>query len=471
MSQQRFSSADFLPSSPLVQLYEQAQAEGRVPYLDTEDFEHIIEHYLGHNLLDQALAVVEQAMNFHVYALGLYIYKAQILSMNNNLDEALYWIERGLTYHPGEFEALTEHIRLLIQATKLEEAMQGVEKALLQCSEETERLKIYLLEAEISMSLGDYQTALETYWEILRQDADHEEALGKAWLCIEIAELYDLAISPLNQIIDQAPYSSWAWYYLGHCYFKLGLWERSVEFYDYAIVVNEQLEFAYRECIAALIKIGRYDRAFCYLEEYVDRFKPDAGIYVDMGLCMSQAGRHLEARDCYAKALRTDAYNSKVYYYMGLSYCETDSTPSRALKMFSKALDLDAGDWHSCLALARCHDNAGEFALSHSYYQRAIELAPEEAIVWLDYIECLIDDFQYKDALQIAQQARDYCSDPQLACAQAAIYFLIGRRMEGFRCLEEVVRKNLPAALKLFDIAPGLENDESIREFLSTCRG
>src|SRR3546814_16766745 len=74
-----------------------------------------------------------------------------------------------------------------------------------------------------------------------------------------------------QKYIDEEPYSYAAWYNLGNAFNKLGLFEKAIDAYDYAILVRDNFAAAYFNKGNALMNLERFQEAIHVFRQTFER--------------------------------------------------------------------------------------------------------------------------------------------------------------------------------------------------------
>lgn len=448
----------------LVNQYEQMLAEGVVAFLEPESFEHIIDYYEEENELQKALGVVENALTQHTYTAVFYIRKAQLLIEESRFEDAEKCLDMALIYEPSNLDILLTKADLFMQKLMPEKALELLHKAKTIADDE-DMDDIYIIEATVYETQGNYIQAFDMLKKAIQSDPFNDLALSRMWMNMELAELYKEGVKFHLEIIDEAPYSYWAWFNLAHAYAQLEQYEKAAEAYDYAIVINDKFEYAYRDCINCLFGMEEYQQVLGYIEDYTEHFELDAEILTVAGECYEYLENYTEARAYYVKALKLDNLEGKVYYRLGVCYAH-ESKWGNAREMFESAHKADRKNEEFCIALAEAYNQLDNIEKAHTYYHKAIEIAPELVNTWISYLEFLIDEESYSFALEILDDAKEHCEDLELDYARAAVLLESGARKEGLLVLGLALTEDPAACKVLFQMTPDMKDDLEVLQFI-----
>ncbi len=448
----------------LLRQYEEHLKQETVPYWEQESFLMVIDYYDDELEFDKALQITEEAIEQHRYSAPLYIRKAQLLTEKNQLGEAFEFLEKATLFEPTNIEIYLTKCDLYMRQNDQRKALEILNEARYIADDE-DLPDLYVLKATIYEIQENHKNAMKFLKKALEKAPKNTLALNRLWIAIDTLGDYAASIEYHLEFIDQHPYSYWAWYNLGLSYNAVGLKEKAAEAFDFSITINEQFEPAYHDYIVTLLELERCNEALRYLEEYKSLFEPDAEIWFRLGRCYEWKEKYEESKNFYHKALQIDNLGGDVHYHLGNCYV-AEQQWKEAIVAYKQAYEADNKNEQFSLALADAYDANGNSPMAQKYYQKAIETAPAEAIVWIHYIEFLIDEEAYEVALEMLTEARQYTQDLILDCVQAAILIESGNRKAGFVVLGNILKEDENMIDHFFEIAPMLENDSEVLLFI-----
>lgn len=449
----------------LVEQYEAMLYEGGISFLEMDSFLRLADYYEDEGALQKALIVLENAIKQHPYSAALYIRKAQLCTEQEQYERAFDILEAAMTYEPSNLDIyLTQadiHMRLFnqdsaIRVIRVAKSYAGTD----------ELPDLYVLESTIYETKKDYEGALKYLKKALHTDPSHDVALSRLSGLYEHVQRYDELALFLKKLVDRKPYSYWGWYNLGLTYWYAQLWERAVEAFDYAIVIQEKFEPAYYYYVDSLQHLERYGEALQYLDDYKALFGEDAELLYRYGQCYEQQERYTEARTYYRAVSKYHNLGGRAYYSMGNCYVEEEDWVA-AEHAFLQAYAIDKYNAIYCLSLADTYDALGNSDRAHEYYHKALAIEPVDVEIWIHYLEFLIDEESHSIALEILTEAKVHLHDVLLDYAEAAILLDAGRRKEGFVILASALLEAYDFNHYLYRIAPRLQEDRSIGSFIT----
>lgn len=439
--------------------YENMVANGAVIFFDQNSFQDLIDYYEDQLRFQQALGVIEHAIQQHAYSAIFHIRKAQILLEEDRLQEASEALAFAKLYEPTNVDIFLTEAEVIHQEGNFSEALNILETALIY-ADSGDYEDIFLLQASIYESAEDYEAAFQSLAQVLKNNPFNEMAYSRIWLCVELMGQYAESIELHQGLIDQEPYAYWAWYNLGHAYNNMGLYEKAIEAYDYAIVINERFEFAYRDLISCLFRMEDYKEALRYVQDYKELFEVDADLLLWEGECYEYTGDFSTARHFYAQALKKSSLEGKLHYRIGVTYANEDKW-RKALQAFQTAFAKNKENEEYCIALAEVYNQLDQIEEAHTLFQRATILSPEMPVSWMSYLEFLIDEQDYELAFDVLKEA-ELCSEhPDYSMFYIALLWLSGQKQEGQVQLIQLLTEMPERVDRLFRIAPELESDRT----------
>lgn len=443
--------------SALIHRYEQLLAGGDSFFFETDTFLEIIGYYNEHLNPQSALEAITLALEQHPYCAHFYLSRAQILMDEGQYPEAQEALSTALRYEPTNTEFLLAEADLLQRNQRYDEASTVLEQVR-QWADEDEQQEADILEATLLEAQQQYAAALLKLEQTALREPDNDWLLSRIWLCAEWADQRDAAIEIYHRIIDQNPYSCWAWYHLGYAFMELDLYEKAVEAFDYAIVIDELFELAYRDIIEALLQLEQFDEALRYLNEYANHFELDAEMHEFMGECFEGKGDSITARSYYVQSAQLNVRDGNSYFRLGGCYAKESNWKS-ALAAFELAHQTDANNEMYCLALAEAHYELNDTELAEKYLLLATEKAPLQAHTWLCYVEFLLYQQAFDTAFDIIEKAQLICDDAfSLECGKVATLFMSGRFQQAQLLLLHLEIQDANARQKVIEICAPIAN-------------
>lgn len=450
----------------LVARYEAIMSEeGAVAYLEGKDYEALIDYYEQEDQLDRALEVTNLAINHHQFTADFYLRKAHILLDAGQVAIALNTLDEAILFSPAETDIILLRAEALIQLGQIDEAFALLEEM----KEEAigvEMSKIYFIEALAYETQGYFEAMYIALKSALEVDPGHREALERLWMCIEQNKKYDEAIKLHEAILDADPYSMMAWYNLGHAHAYYGNYPEAIECYEFAFVIDEDFEEAYRDCAELCFEMKLFHKAQRVYEELLEHFDPDSDLLLRLGQCYQYQEKYKIALTFFTQALNLDPLDDEVLFHMGECYTQEGNWP-KAIRYFQKAISIEDTREEYFGALADAYFHHGKMPKAEANFIKAIDAAPEESRYWIRYAHFLLSNARGAKALDILDEAEENAAGAELLYCRIGCLFSLGRRQEGLYWLGEALAEDFDLHRSLFDFLPELEADPDIVSMIS----
>ena len=450
----------------LIDKYEAMSQNGVICYFEKDIFNRLIEHYYKEDNLEKALEVINHAITQHSYSSEFYIKKAQILMATKCEIDALDCLELATVYAPSDLEIHILKAEAYSSIDEFGNAIKTLENIKYGLTKE-DLCRVYIAEAIVQEKAEDYVKMFKALKKAILTDPSNQEALERIWFCVELSEMFKESIDLHKKVIDIDPYSSLAWYNLGHAYCCIEAFEESIEAYEYAFIINEKFEFAYRDCAEVCLQIENYKQALGFYEEVLERFEADCDLYTKVGFCYEQLNEYEKAKDFYLSAVKIDPYNDAVHYRLGICLTKEDKWHS-AIGALKKAIELNhlAEEYHASLAEVyfelKDHDKACEC------FKMAVEIAPEQSRIWIQYASFLVDIDETYAALNVLDDADEFAGGVELKYSRVACLFSLGERQEALQLLGQVLEERYEMHKSLFAMMPALALDSDVLFMIET---
>lgn len=460
---------DFEDLRDLLQQFENLKEGRSHSFLDEDSFEQIIDYYDEHDELNNALQAVEIAIEQFPFSSALLLKKSALLIETKKYREALALLEKAAVLDSND-------INLYILKTDVYLAMNQHEKA------------ATLLEEQISMFEGEDRTDLllelaDVYddWEefekvfdclkmLLDYDPNNEEALHKICFWTEFTGRNEESIRLHTKIINDHPYNQLAWFNLGTAYQGLKLYEKAVDAYQYAVVIDEKFDYAYRNMGDAYIHLRKYNEAIEVLQKHLEVAKPEDVIYEAIGHCYEKMRKFTQARYYYRKASHLSPNDDKLYLKIAKAYM-TEENWDCAIKSLQSALRINKQSVEYNITIGQCYLQVGSDKEALVYFLNAVRLRPSSALAWKELIRGLYVAGHVEEALtQLDAAEAKIGRKPVFLFYRSAILIAMGRTKEGLLHLETALQLHPRQVKKLVDFDPSILQHTSVVELVARYR-
>ena len=428
----------------LLQLYHQLKSGGGRGYLEEDSFERIILHFQDMEEYKQALEAARLALDRFPYSSLLKIKLADVLIQLRRFREAKEVLEEASVLDNRDINLyiLKVEIHLALEEGSLAKETKGES---LERFDGEERMELLFELADVFDDYEDYEQVFECIREVLLMEPTNEEALYKICFWTDFTGRNEESIQLHQHIINDYPYSELAWFNLGAAYQGLKLYEKAIDAYQYAIVIDEKFDYAYRNMGDALIRLRRYREALEALARVTELTKPEDVIFEAMGFCYERLKQPAQARSQYRKAVHLRPEDSMLHYKIATTYLAEEQW-EKAIRQVQEALKRFPRQPDYNKLAGECHARLGQWQAAIDHFALVVRTRPKTAASWESLIKCLFEAGDHKEAFKQSVRAFSLTGEkPLFLFYQAAACFGMSDQAGGLEWLE----KALSAAPKL----------------------
>jgi len=449
--------------SHLVSKYEISTQENKDAFFEEASFIQLIDYYTQKGMETNALNALEHALDCHRFSGSLNLRKAIFLLGKERYEKALDAIDFADVLMPNNLKITLVKAKVISHLDRTSEAL-----CLLQdLKKEMTSSEIYLCEASIYERLEQYSEMFDALKFALAIEPSNEAALDKLWLCTEMSKRYEDSIILHDELLSENAYSSRAWYNLGHAHAYLGNYDEAIDAYEYAYLVDENFEFAYRDRAEICYELQYYKEALKSYDEALGLFEPDADLYLRVAQCHYHLSDSRTAKKYLAQAALLDSMQEEdIYFYIGKCY-EAESDLNLAIGFYQKAIQIDDRREEYFIALAKAYVRQHQTILAEDAFQSATDTAPEDMNCWFEYAQFLIKEDRSEEALALLEEAAFYAIETDVLHCKVACLLLLGEREEAFRLFNDTLSEDYDSHGFFFHIMPEMKEDTVIRAILS----
>lgn len=430
----------------LLRNYESLRLGKSSPFLEEEAFERIIDYFDDREDMSQALEAATIAIEHFPFNATLLFKKADLLIATRKYYQALDLLEKA--------ELLdTTDINLFILKTDVYLALDQQEKAVtlledsIRLFEGEEKVELLFELADVYDDYEEFEKVFDCLVLILQEEPTNEEALYKICFWTDFTGRNEESIRLHLSIIDEHPYNELAWFNLAAAYQGLKLYEKAIDAYQYALVIDEKFDYAYRNMGDAYIRLRKYKEAIEALEKVLELSKPEEVIYEAIGHCYDRMRNYAQARFHYRKASHMNPEDGKLYYKIACTYFNEGQYLSAA-KQLEPALKLQRNSQEYNLLMGECKLHMGDFREAIMYFSYVVKTKPKKAAGWEALVRCLYEAGYFFEAKQQALAALEATGNkPLFYYYLCAILFGEGKPKEALLYLERGL-ENAPRTLK-----------------------
>ncbi len=465
MSDANFPS-EYSDLENIIEKYRNLRAGRSNSYLDSEQFELLIQHYEEEEKYEIALQCANDGLSQYPGHSGLLIDKANILLLLNEYQEALSVLDSIPEENQFDTNMVLLRIEGLLATERLEEAEEVFVHATGMANHD-DVVEMFFELADVYDSFEIFEKVFACMAHILELDPNNEEALFKIGFWTDYIGQFEESISIHQKIIENFPYNELAWFNLGLAYQGLKLHEKAIDAYQYCLAIDDSLEYAHRNIGDAYLRLRKYDLAIESLTKLLELTAPESIIYEAIGHCYDKKKQFVVARKFYKKASQLHAEDSTLIYKIALTYMSEKKwkTAIEFLLVASKMTKLQP-DYH--FSLGQCYANLDNFTEAVTHLGIVIRTRPRNKAAWISLLDCLFMEDDFQEGLDYAQFAsRQTEQKPIFEFYQFLFLFLLGRVEESIVQLEKAMKHSPKLIKHIVELHPALLQNKNVLQVVA----
>jgi tetratricopeptide (TPR) repeat protein len=445
--------------------FENLRKGNRASYIEEESFEKLIEYFESQEEFRKAMQAVEIAMNQFPYSGALLVKKADLLLNEKKYTQALELLEQASIFDNNNIDIYILKTEVFLALDRQKEAVALLEQAL-HSFEGDDRIDLLFELADVYDDYENFEKIFDCLKAILEQDPNNEEALYKICFWTDFTGRNAESIDLHQKIINEFPYNELAWFNLGAAYQGIKLYEKAIDAYKYAIVIDDKFDYAHRNMGDAFIRLRKYKDAVECLERVLELSKPEDIIYEAIGFCFEKLKNYAQARFYYRKASHLNPENSTMFYKVAFTYYK-ENKYEQSIKQLEAALKIKNNKPEYNLLMGECKMEAGFYKDAIPFFLNAIHYKPKSINGWEALVKCLYKAEYYEDALEQLDQAIFITSKkPVFVYYKAAVFFAMGKAKEALSHLEDAIIMSPSYLKKIIQLNPSLLQLQSVSDLI-----
>ena len=422
----------------LLRHYENLRNGRNSMFLEEEAFEKIIDYFDDLEDLPKALEASDISLEYFPFSSSLLLRKADLLISTRRYRDALEILERAELFDANDINLHILKTDAYLALDRQDKAVEVLEEAITRYEGE-EKVELLFELADVYDDYEEFDKVFDCLKLVLEEDPTSEEALYKICFWTDFTGRNEESIRVHLRIIDEHPYSELAWFNLAAAYQGLKLYEKAIDAYQYALVIDEKFDYAYRNIGDAYIRMRKYKEAIEALEKVLELSKPEEVIYEAIGHCYDRMKNFAQARFHYRKASHLNPEDSKLYYKIACTYYNEDQL-APAVKQLETALKIHRHQPEYNLLMGECMLQQGQLKEAIQYFSTIVRMKPKKIAGWEALIRCLYYAEYYSEARQQALAALEITNQkPIFIYYLSAILLAMGKPKEALLYLEKAL--------------------------------
>jgi tetratricopeptide (TPR) repeat protein len=394
------------------------------------------------------------------------IKKADLLLATRKYREALELLEKAELFDGNDINLYILKTDAYLAMDMHEKAVGLLEKAI-DSFEGEEKIELLFELADVYDDYEEFDKVFDCLKIVLQEDPTNEEALYKICFWTDFTGRNEESIRLHLKIIDDYPYNELAWFNLAAAYQGLKLYEKAIDAYQYALVIDEKFDYAYRNIGDAYIRLRKYKEAIEALEKVLELSKPEEVIYEAIGHCYDRMKNFAQARFHYRKASHLNPDDSKLLYKIACTYFNEGQWQS-AVKQLESALKIHKMQAEYNLLMGECKLQLNEFKEAVQYLSTAVRVRPKNVSGWEALIRCLYSAEYYPEARQQTQAALSHTNNkPVFLYFMSAILFAMNKSKDALLYLEKALSSTPKHVKKFIQLNPSLLQNQQVVDLIA----
>ncbi len=449
--------------------YQHLKAGRSSRFLDEESFEKIIDHFDESEELSQALEASEIGSAQFPYSSTLQLKKADLLIASRRYYDALEILEKAGILDSSDINLYILKTDVYLALDQQQKAVDLLENAL-QHFDGDERIELLFELADVYDDYEEFDKVFDCLKMILEQEPVNEEALYKICFWTDFTGRSSESIQLHQQIIDEYPYSELAWFNLAAAFQGLKLYEKAIDAYKYAIVIDEKFDYAYRNMGDAYIRLRKYKDAIEVLEKVLELSRPEDVIYEAIGFCYYKVKNYAQARFYYRKASHLNQGDSKIPYKIAQTYME-EGQWQQAVKHLETAMNIFSSNAEYNLAMGKCKMELGDVKEAIHHFSAVVRAKPKNVAGWESLIRCLYKGAYFAEAEEQVLAALRHTEGKALFMYyHSAVSFALGKSKEGLLQLENALSGSVKLLKKFVELHPIILQNQQVVDMIARFR-
>ncbi|HEX5026638.1 MAG TPA: tetratricopeptide repeat protein [Agriterribacter sp.] len=435
-------------------------------FLEEESFEKIIDYFDDKDDLNRALEAAELGVGQFPYSASLMVKKADLLIATRKYNDALEVLERAEILDSSDIDIYILKTDVFLALDEHEKAVELLEEAI-HSFEGEERMNLLFELADVYDDYEEFDKVFDCLVHILEYEPTNEEALYKICFWTDFTGRSEESIRLHQKIINDYPYNELAWFNLGAAFQGLKLFEKSIDAYKYALVINEKFDYAYRNMADAYIRLRKYRDAIESLEKVIELARPEDVIYEAIGHCYDRLKQYAQARFYYKKASHLNTDDSKLYYKIACTYINEMSL-NKAVQYLESAMRIHRMQPEYNLAMGECLLELGNIKDAVVYFSNVVKARPRGIGGWEALIRCLYKEKFLEEAMEQIDNAQQVAGDkPLFIFYKSAVLFAMRKSREAMVQLQTAMEKAPRLLKKFIELNPIILQNQQVVDLIA----
>lgn len=434
----------------LVKRYENYLKGSSTGYFDVEEVGRIVDYYLMRGKTSESMNALEFGKKLHPESGLLDIKRAKIYLSTGDAQKAERILNNLVEYDDTEVVYLK--LEALIKLGREREAFDTSVKLI---EEENEDKSAVCLDvAMIFMTDGSFDYALHLLNLGDMMDPTNLDIQFEKAFCYEQLSNNQGAIDTYLRIIDADAYMGEAWFNLGQIYFNQNEFEKAIEAYDYALVVNDTDTISLIQKGHAYYQLNQYRQAIDAYEEYLQHSVDKWHVMTFIGECYEKLENFTKALEYYKLSLDEMPNNYDAQVGTAICYLEMEEY-ALALEQIREVLETDDRAADIWVYYAEAHVGLNNIDEALTAYLKSISLDASQPDTLMAIASIYMDKSDFVSAIKYYELAYGFDTNLELIELFMAVgYYYLMDKEKSEHFLRLAVQKNLDSLTLFQEFCP-----------------
>lgn len=354
-------------------------------------------------------------------------------------------------------------LEIFISQSKIQEAFSLI-KALKVKYEKTRKIlsDIYYMESLAYDKIYDYKNSFSALNRSLCIYPNHPDALGKIWITTELSRQSKQSIKLHEYLIAYNHYSSIKWFNIGHAYYAEAKYEKALEAFEFAIIINEDFESAYLDLADVALQLRLYKKAKEHLEIAYNKFDiKELEVVIPYGECLLECGEVKKALEVLNECNSIVGKDPQVSFLLGEAY-RKDGKIKKAIQNYKCAINLGLDRDDAFYQMGLIFADSFDYFKAEECFKEAIDLNEHFDAYRSTLASLYYNIGEVVMAESVLSKALQDIPSVKLEYHYGALLYANGKKERGLAVLAKALEDNSELYLEIFEFVQELQNDKSI---------
>ncbi|WP_298881071.1 tetratricopeptide repeat protein [uncultured Polaribacter sp.] len=432
-------------------------------FFDLVEFEEIIIHYLDAGKHALAKKAVKLGLQQHPASVDLKLLQVELYIFEDELDKASLLLKIIDRLEPNNDEVYIQKGTISSKKRNHKEAIEHFKKALTLTDD---KVDIWSLLGMEYLYLDDFNNARLTFLKCVKADFEDYSALYNVVYCFDMEKKHTEAIEYLVSYIDINPYCEVAWHQLGRQYFILENYEKALNAFDYAVIIDESFIGGYLEKAKTLEELKRYKEA---IDNYLVTLELDdatAFVYIRIGECHEKLENFDAAISFYKKAVHEDPLLDKGWMLLTNLYFE-NANYEKASYYNSKALKIEEDNSLYWKRYAEINLKLNFYEEAVTGFKNCLNLNDDSLEIYIGLTDVLSFLGEFNAAISTLLDAQKiYKNFAEVEYRLAGLFFILNKEVYSYNHLIAGLKIDYDYHIILKELYPIVYENEKVQKLL-----